>query len=208
MSIPNHRVSCQTWMYATKCWYCGAQIHILQCTCGSAVLFDYPRPPWREHDCRSGIGGSGYLGWQAVDVLRSKGIPIVESVLDKIFPNAKNPRDALKAASTDIRAVAPKRVKRSLLAVVRELYDQTNRTERMKLLSGLGREFLKLPPGAFGQITLVKNGTIPNLSYTCILPAILGLPKAAKNKMVFAEIEGRGLPRHAIWIVTDIRVIE
>jgi hypothetical protein len=98
-------------------------------------------------------------------------------------------------------------VRRSLLAVVRELQMATNRTERMKALGGLGAKLLNLPSGPFGQITLVNNGRRPNLSYTCILPQRLGLPKHAKNKMVFAQIEGRGTGEHKIWLVTDIRII-
>ena len=208
MSVPTHRASCQTWMYPTNCWGCGSPIHVLQCTCGSAVLLDYPRPPWQEHECHSGIGGSGYVGWQAVDVLRSMGVPIVESVLDKIFPKATNKQQALKSASEDIRAVSPKAaVHHSLLAVVREFYAETNRTERTKALGGLGAKLLNLPGGPMAQITLVSNRRRPNLSYTCILPKRIGLPKSAKNKMVFAQIEGRGVAEKAIWVVTDIRVI-
>lgn len=136
------------------------------------------------------------------------GVSIVESVLDKIFPKAKNKQEALKSSSENIRAVAPKTgVRRSLLAVVRELYQETNRTERLKALGGLGTRLLKLPNGPIWQITLVNNGTQPNLSYTCILPATLDLPKSAKKKMVFAEIEGRGVRGNAVWIVTDIRLI-
>jgi hypothetical protein len=195
-------------MYPTNCWGCGHPIHILQCTCGSVVLFDYPRPPWQEHECHSGIGGSGYSGWQAVDVLRSMGVPIVESVLDKIFPKAKNKQQALKSAAEDTRAVPPKRnAHRSFLALVSDLHPQTNRTERMRALGGIGAKFFNLPSGSFGQITLINNGKHPNLSYTCILPERLGLPKSAKNKIVFAEIEGRGILGNVIWIVTDIHLI-
>ena len=172
------------------------------------MLFDYTRPPWQEHECHSGIGGSGYSGWQAVDVLRSVGVPMVESVLDKIFPKATNKQVALQAASDDIKSVRARRgVRRSFLAVVSDLYQQTNRTERMKTLGGIGAKFFNLLSGPFGQITLVNNGTRPNLSYTCILPERLGFPKSAKNKIVFAEIEGRGVPGNAAWVVTDIRVI-
>src|SRR5437773_2376507 len=85
MSVPTHRATCQTWMYPTDCWYCGARIHVLQCTCQSAVLLDYPRPPWQKHDCSGGIGGSGYSGWAAVDVLRAHGFAITTKILDKCF---------------------------------------------------------------------------------------------------------------------------
>jgi hypothetical protein len=195
-------------MYPTDCWGCGKPIHILQCTCGSAVLFDYPRPPWQEHECHSGIGGSGYSGWQAVDVLKSMGFPIYESVLNKIFPKASSKQRALKSASDDIKAVRPIRgVRRSLLAIARELHTETKRTEYLRALGNVGAKILNLPPGPLWQITLVNNGKRPNLSYTCILPARLGLPKTAKNQMVFAEIEGRVAGEHRIWLVTDIQVI-
>lgn len=195
-------------MYSTDCWGCGKPIHILQCTCGSAVLFDYPRPPWQEHECHSGIGGSGYTGWQAVDVLRSMGIPIYEDVLNKIFPKASNKQRALKSASDDIKPVKPVRgVRRSLLAIIRELHTETKRTEYLRKLGSVGAKILDLPPSQLWQITLVNNGRRPNLSYTCILSARLGLSKTAKNKMVFAEIEGRVAGEHGIWIVTDIQMI-
>jgi hypothetical protein len=136
------------------------------------------------------------------------GVPIVESVLDRIFPKAKNKQQALKSASEDIRAVSPKAaVRNSLLAVVREFYAEINRTERTKALGGLGAKLLNLPRRPIAQITLVNNRRRPNLSYTCILPERIGLPKSAKNKVVFAQIEGRGVAENTIWVVTDIRVI-
>lgn len=208
MSVPTHGPYCQTLMYPTDCWYCGARIYVLQCTCGSVVLFDYPRPPWQEHDHSGGIGGSGLSGWAAVDVLRANGIPIVPSILDKVFPRSATKKQTLKSISEDIRSVKPRiGVKQSLLAVVRELHTETNRTERLRTLGGLGAKFFNLPKGRFGQVTLVNNGRRPNLSYTCILPQQLGLERSAKNKMVFAQIEGRGIGENAIWLVTDIRVI-
>lgn len=71
--------------------------------------------------------------------MRSMGVPIVESVLDKIFPKAKNKQQALKSAAEDTRAVPPKRnAHRSFLALVSDLHPQTNRTERMRALGGIG----------------------------------------------------------------------
>ncbi len=208
MSIPTHRADCQTWTFATNCRDCGRHIYVLQCTCGSAVLLDERQPPWPKHECVSGIGGSGYSGWEAVDILRAHGVPIVPSILDKVFPKTAAKKQTLKSVLEDIRAVKPKgRARHSLLAVLRELHTQTNRTVSMKALGGVGAKLLNLPSGSFEQITLVDNGRHPNLSYTCILPRRLGLPKTAKNKIVFAQIEGRAVGSHAIWLVKDIRVI-
>lgn len=208
MPVPSHRASCQTWMYPTKCWYCGASIHVFQCTCGSAVLFDYPRPPWQEHDCSGGIGGSGFSGWAAVDVLRSRGIPITLSVLDKVFPRTATKKPTAAFVSEEIVAVKPKAgMCVSLLAVLRDICADTARIRRMINLGNLGAKLLNLPKGPFEQITLVDNRSRPNASYTCILPQRLGLPKRAKNKLVFAEIEGRGAGENAVWLVKDVHVV-
>jgi hypothetical protein len=136
------------------------------------------------------------------------GFPIYESILNKIFLKESNKQQALKSASNDIKAVTPKpRARRTFLAVVRELYTETNRTEVIGALGGVGAKLLNLPQGPLWQVTLVNNGKLPNLSYTCILPARLGLPKSAKNKMVFAQIEGRVAGDYRIWLVTDIHVL-
>jgi hypothetical protein len=174
------------------------------------VLLDLPRPPWDEHHCGSGggVGGSGLSGWAAVDVLRANGVPIVASILDKVFLRAATKKRTLKSISEDIRAVKPlDGVQRDILAVVRELLTETNRTGRMQSLGGVGAKLLRLPKGPFSQVTLVINRKRPNLAYTCILPRALGLPKSAKNKMVYAQVEGHGIGEHTIWIVKDIHVI-
>lgn len=208
MSVPTHRATCQTRMYPTNCWYCGEPIHVLQCTCGSAVLFDYPRPPWQEHDCSGGIGGSGFSGWTAIDVLRSQGIPITGSVLEKVFPRnaTKTPTAAVVAEGID--AVKPKAgMCVSLLAVLKDIRADTTRIRRVINLGQLGAKFLDLPRGPFEQITLVDDRSSPSASYTCILPQRLGLPKSAKDKLVFAEIEGRGAGENAVWLVKDVHVV-
>ncbi len=208
MSVPNHQASCRTWMYLTSCWYCGASIHVLQCTCGSAVLFDYPRPPWQEHDCSGGIGGSGFSGWTAIDVLRSQGIPITRSVLDKVFPPSATKNGTTASAAEETGAVKPRSgVCLSLLAMLRDIRADTTRIRRMIDVGDLGAKLFNLPKGPFEQITLIDDRSHPNASYTCILPQGLGLPKGAKNKLVFAEIEGRGTGAHAIWLVKDVHVV-
>jgi hypothetical protein len=39
------------------------------------------------------------------------------------------------------------------------------------------------------------------------LPQRLGLPKNVKNKLVFAEIEGRGAGENVVWLVKDVHVV-
>ncbi len=206
--MPTHGPSCQTWLYSTACWHCGAPIHVLQCTCGSVVLLNRPQPPWPEHTCSGGIGGSGLSGWAAVDVLRANGVPIVASILDKVFPPSATKRTSKLAATEETKAIKPVGgEQRSLLAMVRDLMTETKRTERLGALGDVGTKLLRLPKGPLWQVTLVVNSERPNLTYTCILPQRLGLPKNAKDKLIFAQIEGRVAGEHAIWLVTDARVI-
>jgi len=91
--------------------------------------------------------------------------------------------------------------------MVRDLMTETKRTERLGALGDVGTKLLRLPKGPLWQVTLVVNSERPNLTYTCILPQRLGLPKNAKDKLIFAQIEGRVAGEHAIWLVTDARVI-
>jgi hypothetical protein len=182
----------------------------LQCTCGSAVLFDKPKPPWPEHDCSSGgIGGSGLSGWAAVDVLRANGIPIDANIMAKVFPAKLRSGKAGASPPTDsMEAMQPEAGKKiDLVAVARELLTDTKKTDRLNALGDIGAKLLKLPKGDLWQLTLVVNSERPNLTYTCILPARLGLPKDAKNKMVFAHIEAKVAGAYAIWLVTEIQLV-
>jgi hypothetical protein len=209
LPIPTHGPSCQTIIYPTGCWYCGRPIHVLQCTCGSAVLFDQPKPPWPEHDCSSGgIGGSGLSGWAAVDVLRANGIPIDANIMAKVFSAKLRPGKAGAPPPESMAAIQPEAGKKiDLVAVVRELLTDTKKTDRLNALGDVGAKLLKLPKGDLWQLTLVVNSERPNLTYTCILPARLGLSKDAKNKMVFAQIEAKVVGAYAIWLITEIQLV-
>jgi hypothetical protein len=209
MAVPTHGPSCQTRIYPTDCWYCGAKIHVLQCTCDSVILFDKKGWPWPKHDCadHKGIGGSGLSGWTAIDVLRANGVTISSDILAKIFPSrAKQKRDA---TPLDIKAVRPTSTEKkiSLLAVVRDLYSGTKKTAGLEAISGIGAKLLGIPKGRLSQITLIVNSQQPNLSYTCVLPEKICSPQNLPNKVVFAELEPKIAGGHAIWIVTELRII-
>jgi hypothetical protein len=209
MSVPTHRASCQTWIYPTGCWYCGADIYVLQCTCGSAVLLDMNRPPWDEHDCSATgtLGRSGLKGWAAVDVLRSNGVPINADIMAKVFPRPEG-KKATAPEAVSMKAVKPKTGQKiGILAVVRNLLTTTKKIAGLGELGEMGAKLLQLPKGRLWQVTLVVNGERPNLSYTCILPAALGLAKDAKDKIVFAQLEAKVAADHAHWLVTEIQVI-
>lgn len=207
MSIPTHRADCQTWLYPTRCWSCNAHIHVLQCTCGSAVLFDETWPDWEHHECgrNRGIGGSGISGWEAVDVLRSYGLPIDARVFDKVFPPGKS--SAPKQNEVGIESVQPASDgTRVILAVLREFNQSTKRTKELEKLGALGRKLLGLPNrGRLWQLTLIVNNERPNKSYTCICPDAFEIGIRNKDQVVLATIEPRKGGSHAIWLVKDIR---
>lgn len=209
MAVPTHGPSCQTRIYPTDCWYCGAKIHVFQCTCESVVLFDKVGWPWPVHDCTNhkGIGGSGLSGWTAVDVLRANGVTISPDILAKIFPGRT--RQTRGNAPPDIKAIkpTPKEKTTSLLAVVRDLYSGTKKTAELEAISNIGAKLLGIPKGGLSQVTLIVNSERPNLSYTCIVPETVCSPKNLLNKIVFAELEPKIAGGYAIWLATEMRVI-
>jgi hypothetical protein len=173
------------------------------------VLFDEPRAPWSEHNCQETgtIGRSGLKGWIAADVLRANGVSISPKIMTLLFPQS-SAKKKTEPPPQPIKKIAPKSGQSlHLLAVVREISRGTKRTAELDVLSGVGAKILNLPKGKLWQITLVANSERPNLSYTCVLPAALGLPESAKNKMVFAKLEGKVVGSHALWLVTSIELV-
>ena len=209
MSIPTHGPFCQTWVYSTRCWDCQQDIHVLQCTCGSAVLLDALGAPWPKHACvgrggAGGIGGSGLSGWAAVNTLRAQGVPISPDVRQKIFPiERQNVHNAEPEVA--IKRIRPKNgERRSTLAVVRELYSSTKRTANVDALPELGLKVLGLDPKMrYWQITLVNNTARPNKSFTALVPNHLaqGLELGV---MVMVEMFGSVGGDFADWVITDI----
>jgi hypothetical protein len=148
-------------------------------------------------------------GWAAVDVLRANGVPIDANIMAKVFPaKLRSGKAGASPPSESMAAMEPDAGKTiDLVAIVRELLTDTKKTDRLKALCDLGTKLLRLPKGHLWQLTLVVNSERPNLTYTCILPARLGLPKDAKNKMVFAQIEAKVVGEYAIWLVTEIQLV-
>lgn len=205
LSIPTHRSTCVTKMYPAQCRGCGASIHILQCSCGSVVLFDEPQPPWEEHDCSTTgtLGRSGLKGWDAVDVLRANSVGISPKVIGLVFPKNTEPQQ-VATTPTSLVAVGPKAGQRKdILASVREVLSDTHKIQALKSMGGMGAKLLGLPRGNLLQITLVTSLS----SYTCILPAGLGVSKESRNKMVFAHLEAKVGGSHAIWLITDVKLV-
>jgi hypothetical protein len=147
-------------------------------------------------------------GWAAVDVLRAKGVPIDSNIMGKVFPPKLRSDKVVSPPSESMAAMEPEAGKKiDFVAIVRELLTDTKKTDRLKAPGDLGKKLLRLPKGDLWQLTLVVNSERPNLTYTCILPARLGLSKDAKNKMAFAQIEAKVVGEYAIWLVTEIQLV-
>ena len=208
MPIPTHGPFCQTLIYPTSCWYCEQSIHVLQCSCGSAVLFDEIGPPWPKHACSNisgGIGGSGLSGWNAVDALRAQGAAISHDVMQKIFPARQSSKERKARPSEDIKRMEPTpRQAMDLLAVVRELRASTRRTMAIGGLSTMGLKLLGLDPKLrYWQITLVRNDVRPNESYTALVPEHLA-QGLRKSVMVMVRMSARVRGNSAYWVVSDV----
>ena len=210
MPIPTHGPFCQTLVYETNCWYCQEGIWVLQCTCGSAVLFEECGPPWTKHGCAAsgagGIGGSGYSGWSAVSKLMELGVPISSDVRNKIFPHRQQPGHNATRETKNKRVTPRDGKQHSLLAVVRELYSRTKRIAVVNDLSVLGLRLLGLDPVArYRQITLVVNGERPNKSFTALVPDQFVRQHGLKRGvMVTAEMFGSVRGEFSNWIITSI----
>lgn len=209
MPVPTHGPFCQTLVYPTSSWYCQQSIFVLQCTCGSAVLFDALGWPWPKHTCSGaggagGIGGSGFSGWEAVDVLRAHGATISNDVWKKKFPGQSQERRNVRPTD-NIKRIDPAHGQtRDLLAVVRELHSHTSQTSAVEDLSTMGKRLLGLDTGIrHWQITLVQNDIRPNESLTALIPKHLARD-LKRHMIVMATLTGRVQGNVSHWIVSEI----
>ncbi len=208
MAIPTHGPFCQHQWYPTNCWYCGAEIHILQCSCGSVVLFNYMRPPWDKHTCSGGIGDSGLSGWNAIDALKNAGIPISSEMMDFAFGrNTKqttNRPENLLEATQRIEPKAGERVERILN--LENFYKNTKETENANALPVLGRAMEGIPKNEknFCQITFIRTKEDSRKSYTALIasdkvPA--NIEKEKEHRSIFFV---RLLGLQSWWLVESI----
>lgn len=213
MSVPTHGEFCSTWMYPRNCWYCGCSIYILQCSCGSTVLLDTPRPPWEKHDCGSGgIGGSGYSGWIAIDQLRAEGVPITNSIMKQVFNDLRKSLKNNKKPDPDIEKAHPyENQKVQFLGIVREKNRKTKLIDKMNALSDMAHKIITLPMGKKIQFTIHDNGGKIHKSYTCLalektIPS--GIKVGIIVKITLRPCFSKGLPdSDSVWFVEEIGLL-
>lgn len=220
MSIPSHGPHCTTWMYKTSCWYCTAQIAVLQCTCGSAVLFDEPEPPWPRHLCNGygqdsnssggkGIGGSGISGWSAIDQLRSSGMPITPKTIQKVFGNPDE-IEGNKTINPDIKAVRPRRGKsRDLIVHLMNFHQSTAVTKAAEKLSDIARQIEGLPDhqGKLFQVTMHHSLGTERHSYTALVPKSALPSKISAHLKNHSVFHAHMIATQNYWFITDLHLL-
>ena len=199
MAIPNHSSSRQTWLYKTQCWNCGNIIFVLQCTCGSAVLFNNNSSPFDHHTCSGGIGDSGYSGWEAIDVLRNEGMPVSPEIMRSVF--GRKPKGGVpKVLNGDIRKCPVECGKNiQLILNLSEFHLETDNTIQASDLTEIARELEGLPKdqSKFRQMTFISNNDEIRESYTALIidkAVRQNIKSLVKQKAVFF-VQLKGLKR-------------
>jgi hypothetical protein len=219
-----HRPECRTWLYPWSCPDCASAIFVYQCTCGSGVFFDDPKPPWPLHDCGSAIvkaSMAGAGGWlkAGLDPATGKGTPLEalegfvatgKGVADHGSGQSVGPSPPVFPAQYDIKAMDPMPGEaESFIGIVRDVLKSSARLDNLyDGLGDVGRKMLNLPPkSAARQITLEKNDLDPVESYTAVLPAELADGVSA-SRMVWVSLEARHAADRSAWLVADLGVID
>ena len=192
--IPNHGIFCQTWTYPTKYWDCGAQIHVLQCSCGSAVLFDHLGSGWPHHDC-------GTTSARIQRIIRSDAewerLRIHER-MEAIQPGKKqwvsSPPEAQRGAPP-----------RHFVATVQDPPAHTKRIARLDGESPFDLAAMNVGAGAqsYAQVTLRDTASAPHRIYPAIVERSALPGELRRNMRVGVTLEARGLER-AEWFILEI----
>ena len=217
MSIPTHRDSCKTWLYSTHCWDCSNLIYILQCTCGSAVLFDEQYPAWTKHNCGGpgGIGGSGLSGWAAIDELRASGMPITPKIINIVFgnkpqTNSNGPVNADIPVNSDIKIIKPEKGKTEYLIL--SLMDFHKITENTKVVNGLNnfaRQIEGVPNAnvKFTQMTFMHNIDGKRLSYTALVPSQMRPTHVKEHLKKHSLFHARLVSSRQWWFIEELHLL-
>lgn len=203
MSVPNHGPFCQSTTYPVKCWDCGEQIYIFQCTCGSTVLFDSLGSPWSTHDC----GGEKLpTGWDAIRKLKSMGIPIDQQVMDYAF--GEKPKRTNITPPPIIRVEPAQGETLDILAILREFNEETKITNSIQEFGAIGFQILGLKSNQkIAQITFHDTTKSQAESYTCLLPVGISVRKSDVGRLIGASLRGVVSGSMKYWIIEDINII-
>jgi len=220
MPIPSHGPFCKTWVYETSYWHCSNQIAVLQCSCGSAVLFDEVGKPWPKHHCggrgqhklgenKKGAWDNGLSGWSAVDQLRSFGMPIKPEVIRTVFGN-KTDVSGNKSVNPDIKAIAPsKGANKQLIVHLMEFHRATTSIEQASNLTSLARQIEGLPnfKGKLVQVTVHHSIGNERHSYTALAPNSIMPTRIDKHRQSHSVFHVHLFATQNYWFIKDLHLL-
>ena len=157
---------------------------------------------------RLGLGNSGLVGWDAINVIRKTGREITPEVWSKIFPEDGQDR-AVPRRPPPIERVRPKNGEaRCVIAAVREIHPATRLTAELKNLNPIGYKLAGIDPQVlYKQITVIDDSVRPRESYTALAPEHL-IEKVVRGELVAVELRGLELGRLKAWVLSRAQAIE
>jgi len=226
-------MSCQTRFYGWSCPECDGRVKVLECSCGSFVMFDKAGDGWPQHACFD----------RRYRDLVARVMPIVNAGRDpasarfrpfqdlraQLGPGAgpdvdgepppdlppdlspgpvgPPPRPPAPAAPDIKRMDAIDGERQSMIGLLRSIDRKTNRLSALyQRLGDLGRKMLGLPAASKAvQVTVLDNQGQPVESYAAIADSGLITSDIAVDHLVWVELEGRTDGHAPFWVVRDIR---
>ncbi len=192
--IPSHGLICQTWTYPTRCWSCRARIHVLQCSCGSAVLFDALGNGWPIHACGTTSARIRRIIRSDAEWARLR----IQEQMEAILPG---PKQWVSSPPEAHRGVPPLH----FVATVEDPPAQTKRIARLDEESPFELAAMKMRSEArsYAQVTLRDTASSPHRVYPAIVKRSTLPGRLRRNLRVGVTLEARGLQR-AEWFVLEI----
>ncbi len=198
MPTPSHGSLCSSRTFRTACRYCGDEIYVYQCSCGSVVLFDELGGGWPQHRlaCYLKPGDAPPVAAdQRSEWLRRE----FAQLRNRLRP------ENVQFVSIEPESVAGQTV--SAVMTIREMPMRTRRIEELERWNPFARASLGVdrPNGSYVQITLADSGAEPRSTYPAIVDRELidDLPLAL-NSQVGATLEARSSGGLAEWFLTEI----
>ena len=211
-SYPTHGHWCGSRVFPAKCWYCGQEIFIFTCNCGSRVLFDDLGSPWPKHFC------SVYYKTQPSPV--NEGVsyepsPQHDSVLEEIDPEFQEHVNRKKDYSAPIVKVSPEgNDNQHISGIIREVNLRIDPFKKLKITKGsLGAfQLEKILPNEISQITMHAGGIGDDQieSYTFwVCRKLFDKKEMTKGRVIYLHLKSiQSLGLDAFWLAEEIQFLD
>ena len=198
MPTPSHGFACSSRTFPTSCRFCGDDIFVYQCSCGSVVLFDELGGNWPQHRlaCYLKLGDARP--------------PSAEQRSQWLRREFEHLRKLLQPSNVQFVSIDPSSVAGQIVAavmMVREIPSRTRRIERLDKWNAIARAVMGVdrPVGDYVQITLADTGCEPRSTYPAIVERdLVDRLSLDHNALVGATLEARSSGEIAEWFVTEI----